>query len=139
MNVGISFFIGLLFGLGLVISKMINPAKVLGFLDIFGNWDPSLALVLGAAVGMSTFGFRIARLRNRPLLAPEFKIPTRTDIDLRLVCGAAIFGVGWGLVGFCPGPSLTALSCGMWQVATFVVAMAAGMYLHAALNSMLGL
>lgn len=137
MNIGVSFLIGLLFGLGLVISRMINPAKVLGFLDIFGRWDPSLALVLGAAVGFAGIGFHLARRLKRPLLAPEFKLPTRKDIDLRLIGGAALFGVGWGLVGFCPGPSLTALSYGMWQVATFVVAMAAGMYLHAALQKAL--
>lgn len=107
---------------------MVNPAKVLSFLDIFGRWDPSLALVLGTAVGTSAIGFYMARRRSRPLLAPEFRIPTRRDIDLRLIGGAAIFGVGWGLVGFCPGPSLTALSYGMWQVATFVVAMAVGMF-----------
>ena len=137
MTIGISFLIGLLFGLGLVISRMINPAKVLGFLDIFGRWDPSLALVLGAAVGTAAIGFYLARRRNRPLLAPDFKIPARKDIDLRLVGGAAIFGVGWGLVGFCPGPSLTALCYGMWQVATFVVAVAVGVYLHAATGRLL--
>ena len=85
MYIGISFLIGLLFGLGLVISKMVNPAKVLGFLDIFGRWDPSLALVLGSAVGVSAIGFYMARRRSRPLLAPEFRIPTRRDIDLRLL------------------------------------------------------
>lgn len=116
---------------------MVNPAKVLSFLDIFGRWDPSLALVLGTAVGTSAIGFYMARRRSRPLLAPEFRIPTRRDIDLRLIGGAAIFGVGWGLVGFCPGPSLTALSYGMWQVATFVVAMAVGMFLHASFERML--
>lgn len=137
MTIGISFLIGLLFGLGLVISKMINPAKVTGFLDIFGRWDPSLALVLGAAVGTSAIGFYLARRRNRPLLALNFSIPTRRDVDLKLVAGAAIFGVGWGLVGFCPGPSLTALSYGMWQVATFVVAMAVGVYLHAVTERLL--
>lgn len=137
MNIGASFLIGLLFGLGLVISKMVNPAKVLGFLDVFGRWDPSLALVLGAAVGIAAIGYHLARRRKRPLLESEFQLPTRRDIDLRLIGGAALFGVGWGLVGFCPGPSLTALSYGMWQVATFVIAMAAGMYLHAALEKML--
>jgi hypothetical protein len=138
MSIGASFVIGLVFGLGLVISRMISPAKVLGFLDVYGSWDPSLALVLGAAVGTSAIGFFIARRRRQPLLAPEFRIPTRKDIGVRLIVGAAIFGVGWGLVGFCPGPSLTALSYGMWQVGTFVVAMAAGMYLHTAVERIAG-
>jgi uncharacterized protein len=106
---------------------MVNPAKVLGFLDIFGNWDPSLAFVMGGAVLVSAVGHRVARGRGRPVLAPRLEIPTRRDLDARLLGGAALFGVGWGLVGLCPGPALTALTFGPWQVLAFVGAMMAGM------------
>src|SRR5215204_2606054 len=98
-----AFVSGLLFGLGLIVSQMVNPAKVLGFLDIFGNWDPSLAFVMGGAVLVSAVGHRVARGRGRPVLAPRLEIPTRRDLDARLLGGAALFGVGWGLVGLCPG------------------------------------
>jgi uncharacterized membrane protein YedE/YeeE len=124
-----AFFAGLIFGLGLVISQMVNPAKVLGFLDLFGNWDPSLAFVMGGAVVMSAIGLRIARLRGAPLLGLKLDIPTRRDIDVRLVGGSVLFGVGWGLVGLCPGPALTSLPLGQWQVAIFVAAMVVGMIL----------
>jgi uncharacterized protein len=124
-----AFASGLLFGLGLIISQMVNPAKVLGFLDIFGNWDPSLALVMGGAVVISAFGTVIARRRGVPVLASRLEIPTRRDLDLRLIAGAALFGIGWGLVGLCPGPALTALTFGPWQVFVFVAAMIAGMAL----------
>jgi uncharacterized protein len=124
-----AFASGLLFGLGLVISQMVNPAKVLGFLDIFGHWDPSLALVMAGAVAVSALGYRIAKRRGVPVLAPRLEIPTRRDLDPRLIGGAALFGIGWGLVGLCPGPALTALTFGPWQVFTFVAAMIAGMAL----------
>ena len=124
-----SFAVGLLFGLGLTISQMINPAKVLGFLDIFGNWDPSLALVMTGAVAAASVGFAIAGRRAAPLWAPAFQIPTRRDLDAKLVTGAALFGIGWGLVGLCPGPALTALPLGTWQAPVFVAAMLAGMAL----------
>ena len=124
-----AFASGLLFGLGLIVSEMVNPAKVLGFLDVFGNWDPSLALVMGGAVAVSALGYVIAKRRGVPVLAPRLEIPTRRDLDPRLVAGAAIFGIGWGLVGLCPGPALTALSFGPWQVFVFVVAMLVGMAL----------
>ncbi|WP_119680784.1 DUF6691 family protein [Indioceanicola profundi] len=124
-----AFLVGLLFGLGLVVSQMVNPAKVLAFLDIFGNWDPSLALVMGGAVAAAAVGFAIAGRRSAPLWAPAFQIPTRRDLDARLITGAALFGIGWGLVGLCPGPAITALSLGMWQVFVFVAAMLAGMSL----------
>lgn len=126
-----SFGVGLLFGIGLVVSQMINPAKVLGFLDVAGRWDPSLALVMAAAVAVSSIGYAVARRRGRPALNQQLKVPTRRDIDFRLVAGAAIFGVGWGLIGLCPGPALTALAYGKWEVVLFVVAMAAGVLLHA--------
>ena len=122
-----AFVSGLLFGLGLIVSQMVNPAKVLGFLDVFGNWDPSLALVMGGAVVVSASGYVMAKRRGVPVLAPRLEIPTRRDIDPRLIGGAALFGIGWGLVGLCPGPALTALTFGPWQVFVFVAAMLAGM------------
>lgn len=128
----VSFLVGLVFGLGLVISQMVNPAKVIGFLDVAGRWDPSLALVLLAAVLVAGVGYRLARHRNAPLMDSEMKVPTRRDIDGRLVAGAAVFGVGWGLIGLCPGPALTALAYGKWEAVLFVAAMAAGVLLHAA-------
>jgi uncharacterized protein len=124
-----AFASGLLFGLGLIVSQMVNPAKVLGFLDIFGAWDPSLGLVMGGAVLVSGLGYAIAKSRGGPVLAPRLEIPTRRDLDPRLIGGAALFGIGWGLVGLCPGPSLTALTFGPWQVFVFVAAMIAGMAL----------
>ena len=107
-----AFASGLLFGLGLIVSRMVDPAKVLGFLDIVGNWDPSLAFVMGGAVAVSALGYRLAKRRGRPVLAPRLEIPTRRDLDPRLIGGAALFGIGWGLVGLCPGPALTALTFG---------------------------
>jgi uncharacterized membrane protein YedE/YeeE len=124
-----AFVSGLLFGLGLIVSQMVNPAKVLGFLDIFGNWDPSLAFVMGGAVAVSALGYVIAKRRGVPVLAPRLEIPTRRDLEPRLIGGAALFGIGWGLVGLCPGPALTALTFGPWQVFVFVAAMIAGMAL----------
>ena len=124
-----AFASGLIFGLGLVISQMINPTKVLAFLDLFGNWDPSLALVMAAAVAASSLGYVVAKRRGVPVLAPRLEIPTRRDVEPRLIAGAVIFGVGWGLVGLCPGPALTALPLGLWQVVVFVAAMIAGMAL----------
>jgi uncharacterized membrane protein YedE/YeeE len=124
-----AFASGLLFGLGLVVSQMVNPAKVLAFLDVFGNWDPSLALVMGGAVVVSSLGYLAARRRGVPVLAPRLEIPTRCDFDARLIGGAVLFGIGWGLVGLCPGPALTALSVGPWPVFVFVAAMVAGMML----------
>ena len=124
-----AFASGLLFGVGLIISEMVNPAKVLAFLDIFGNWDPSLAFVMAGAVAVSALGYFIAQRRGTPVLAPRLEIPTRRDLDPRLIGGAALFGIGWGLVGLCPGPALTALTFGPWQVLVFVVAMIAGMAL----------
>lgn len=121
---------GVLFGVGLALSQMINPAKVLGFLDVAGNWDPSLALVLIGAVAVTALAFRAIRRRPRPLFTARFHLPTRKDVDARLVAGAAVFGIGWGLVGFCPGPALAALALGFWQPAVFVAAMLAGMALY---------
>ena len=124
-----AFAAGLLFGLGLVISQMVNPAKVLGFLDVFGAWDPSLALVMGAAVAVSALGYAVANRRGRPFLAPRLEIPTRRDLEPRLFTGAVIFGVGWGLAGLCPGPAITILLIAAPQALLFVAAMLAGMML----------
>ncbi|MBY0295117.1 MAG: YeeE/YedE family protein [Methylobacterium sp.] len=122
-----AFTVGLLFGIGLLVSGMANPAKVLAFLDVTGRWDPSLAFVMAGAVAVSAAGYRVARRRGRPVLVPRLEIPTRRDLDPRLLVGAALFGVGWGLVGLCPGPALTILSVVPAPAATFVAAMAVGM------------
>jgi uncharacterized membrane protein YedE/YeeE len=122
--------VGTLFGAGLALSDMINPARVLAFLDIAGAWDPTLAFVMGGALLPSAIGYLIARRMRRPAMAQAFCIPENRDLDGRLLLGAAIFGAGWGLVGFCPGPALAALAFGMWQPVLFVAAMLAGMGLH---------
>ena len=124
-----SLVCGLIFGLGLLISGMTQPARVLGFLDIFGRWDPTLAFVMAAAFVVSSVGFSLARQRGRPVLAARLQWPTRTDIDRPLVVGSALFGSGWGLVGLCPGPALVNLAGLMPSVIVFVLAMAAGMIL----------
>ena len=121
---------GLIFGAGLLVSGMVQPAKVLGFLDIFGAWDPSLAVVMAAALAVSVPGFMLASNRPRPWLAKQYFWPVKTGIDLSLVTGAGLFGVGWGLVGLCPGPALESLATLSPGVIAFVVAMAAGMALH---------
>jgi uncharacterized protein len=118
---------GVVFGLGLILSGMANPAKVLNFLDVIGTWDPSLAFVMGGAVLVTAPGFALLRhLRDRPLFAAKFQFPTRSDIDPSLIVGAAIFGVGWGLGGFCPGPALTALPIAALGTVIFVPFMLAG-------------
>jgi uncharacterized protein len=133
MPVLVQFAIGLIFGLGLVVSGMSNPAKVLNFLDLggigVGTWDPSLAFVMAGAVAVTSIGFsRVLKLAH-PFFADRFHLPNRTDIDLRVVIGPAIFGIGWGLAGFCPGPALTALGFGSRSAVIFVAAMCAGMML----------
>lgn len=120
---------GLIFGLGLVISGMADPAKVLNFLDITGNWDPSLAFVMGGAIAVTLPGFALLRRRSAPIYAEKFAWPTRNDVDGQLLSGAATFGVGWGLSGFCPGPALTALSLGATGTLVFVPFMLLGMWL----------
>jgi uncharacterized membrane protein YedE/YeeE len=121
---------GFVFGWGLLISGMMQPAKVLAFLDIFGNWDPSLAVVMAAALIVSSAGFALAKRRGRPAFAAQSLWPTRTDIDRPLVIGAVLFGVGWGLSGLCPGPALENLATLSPRLIVFVIAMAAGMVLH---------
>jgi len=125
-----SLLCGLVFGAGLLISGMVQPAKVLGFLDIFGAWDPSLAVVMIAALAVSAPGFMLARRHARPVLAPECHWPTKTGLDRSLITGSALFGVGWGLVGLCPGPAIESLATLSPGVVVFVAAMAAGMILH---------
>jgi uncharacterized membrane protein YedE/YeeE len=121
---------GLIFGAGLLISGMVQPTKVLGFLDVFGAWDPSLAVVMAAALAVSVPGFMLAGRRERPWLAGQYFLPGKSGIDLPLVGGAALFGVGWGLVGLCPGPALESLATLSPGVIVFVVAMATGMIGH---------
>ena len=123
-------FCGLTFGAGLLISGMVQPTKVLGFLDIFGAWDPSLAVVMVAALAVAVPGFMLAGRRPGPLLAKNYSWPTKTGIDGSLVAGAAMFGIGWGLVGLCPGPALESLATLSPGVIVFVVAMAIGMVAH---------
>ncbi len=122
-----SFVSGALFGAGLTVSQMVNPAKVVGFLDFAGSWDPSLALVMASALAVSAVAYRMALRRPAPLCAAEFHVPTSRRIDGRLVVGSALFGVGWGIAGFCPGPALVSASFGLTQPVLFVVAMLAGM------------
>lgn len=125
-----SLLAGLVFGIGLIVSGMTNPAKVLGFLDVAGTWDPSLAFVMGGAIAIGLLAFAIARRRTRSLLGEPLRLPTSRDVDRRLLAGSALFGIGWGMAGFCPGPalaSLLALGAGSSKALVFVLAMLAGM------------
>ncbi|NUU00624.1 DUF6691 family protein [Herbaspirillum robiniae] len=122
-----SFFSGLLFGLGLMLSGMADPAKVLGFLDIAGAWDPSLAFVMIGAIGVGVFAFAAARRRSSSWLGLPMQLPGATGITPRLLLGSALFGVGWGVAGFCPGPALVALGMGEGKALAFVLAMLGGM------------
>lgn len=122
-----AFAVGLLFGLGLIVSGMADPAKVLGFLDLAGPWDPSLALVMAGAIAVGVGGFAVAHRRARSLLGLPMQLPGRAPLDRRLGAGALLFGVGWGLAGLCPGPALVALGAGYAKAALFVAAMLGGM------------
>lgn len=128
------FILGLLFGLALIVSGMGNPGKVLGFLDLAGNWDPSLAFVMGGAILVGVVAFQVARKRTQTFLGGALKLPTSKDIDKRLVVGSLTFGVGWGLAGYCPGPALVSLGSGQPKALIFVVAMVAGMGIYEILN-----
>lgn len=121
---------GTLFGLGLAVSEMVNPAKVIGFLDVAGDWDPTLAFVLGGALLVAFPAFRLILKQRRPVFAREFELPTKKHVDARLLGGAALFGTGWGLSGFCPGPAVTAMASGLSSVLVFVAAMVAGMAVY---------
>ena len=127
MTVFASLLAGLVFGLGLIVSGMADPGKVLGFLDLAGAWDPSLALVMAAAIAVGAFAFAIVRKRTVSFLGAAMKLPTSRDIDRRLVLGSVVFGIGWGIAGFCPGPGLVALGMGEVKALVFVVAMLFGM------------
>ncbi len=122
---------GTLFGLGLAVSGMMNPQKVIGVLDVAGAWDPTLAFVMGGALLVTIPAFRLILGRPRPVLADGFSLPTRSSLDARLLGGSALFGVGWGLSGFCPGPAVSALVTGLTPVFAFVAAMLAGMAFYA--------
>jgi len=134
MRSAMAFIAGLVFGLGLLLSGMADPAKVLGFLDLAGAWDPSLMFVMGGAMGVGAVAFAAARRRTRSLLGEPMQWPGHTHIDRRLVAGALLFGAGWGLAGFCPGPALVALGLGEAKAVVFVAAMLAGMALFAFLE-----
>lgn len=125
-----SLIAGLVFGIGLIVSGMTNPAKVLGFLDLAGLWDPSLALVMGGAIAVGMLAFQIARKRSKSLLGDPMRLPGATQVDRRLLIGGLAFGVGWGLAGFCPGPALASLATGGVKPAIFTVAMIAGMVIY---------
>lgn len=122
-----SFVAGLVFGLGLLLSGMANPEKVLGFLDLAGAWDPSLALVMAGAIAVGVVAFTVARRRHVSFLGFDMKLPSASEITPRLVIGSLMFGVGWGLAGFCPGPGLVALGAGELRAVVFVASMVAGM------------
>ena len=127
MHVIAAFVAGLVFGLGLILSGMADPAKVLGFLDLAGLWDPSLAFVMAGAIAIGVFAFALARQRTVSYLGLTMKMPTAREIDRRLIAGSLLFGVGWGIAGFCPGPGLVALGMGHLKALVFTVAMLAGM------------
>ncbi len=122
---------GLVFGAGLAVSGMMNPAKVIGFLDVAGDWDPTLAFVMGGALLVAVPAFYFIPKRPQPLLEKSFSIPTRKSLDAPLIWGFAIFGIGWGLVRYCPGPAVAALGTGLPLVLTFLGAMITGMFVHA--------
>ncbi len=130
MKLAASLLAGWLFGLGLAISGMLDPARVLGFLDVAGHWDPSLAFVLGGAVCVSAIGYAASRRMAAPAFAARFDIPTGRTLDAPLLAGSALFGVGWGLGGFCPGPAIASLALGAPRSLLFVASMLAGMMLH---------
>lgn len=117
---------GLLFGAGLALSGMVNPMKVVNFLDLLGTWDPTLIFVMGAGLVVTFLGYRIVLARPRPLFAPAFTLPAACQIDGRLLGGSVLFGLGWGLTGFCPGPAIASLVFGYWPSVVFVISMAVG-------------
>ncbi|MEM7644030.1 MAG: DUF6691 family protein [Pseudomonadota bacterium] len=124
-----SYIVGLVFGIGIALSGMANPAKVLNFFDFAGSWDPSLAFVMGGALAITLAGYRFVLRAPGPLLETRFLIPTKTDLDARLIGGSALFGIGWGIAGFCPGGALPALGTGVPEVFLFVAAVIAGIWI----------
>jgi uncharacterized membrane protein YedE/YeeE len=129
-----AFIAGTLFGLGLALSEMVNPARVIGFLDVAGRWDPTLIFVMGGALLVTATIFPLILRRPRPFLAEQFHLPTKKEIDRPLILGAITFGIGWGLAGFCPGPALAALASGSRAVALFVIAMVVGQWVMSRLE-----
>lgn len=129
MRTLIGFVAGLIFGVGLLVARMVDPAKVLNFLDLAGHWDPSLAFVMGGGVAVAAIGFAIGRRQRAPWVGGSFPVLAHSGITSRLIFGAGLFGVGWGLVGLCPGPALTALPLAPLELAPFVVAMVAGIWI----------
>jgi len=129
MSVLSALLVGVLFGLGLTISEMINPAKIIAFLDVAGSWDPSLLVVMASALVVSFVGYRIVLARRAPLFGAAFQLPTKTTIDRPLIVGSALFGVGWGLAGLCPGPAISAAALGKGEIYVFLIALIAGMLL----------
>ena len=130
----IEFFVGLLFGIGLLVSGMTDPGKVLGFLDLAGAWDPSLAFVMGGAILVGVIAFTVAKKRTQTFLGDALHLPTSRDINHRLVVGSLLFGAGWGLAGFCPGPGLVTMGAGELKAALFVAAMMGGMFVFEILD-----
>lgn len=129
-----AFIAGLIFGLGLLLAGMANPSKVLGFLDLAGTWDPSLALVMAGAIAVALLPFTLAKKRQQSLLDLPMQLPNKREIDRRLIGGSLLFGIGWGIAGICPGPAVAILLTGHWQVILFVAAMLIGMALFEALE-----
>lgn len=131
-----AFAAGLVFAVGLALAGMTQPAKVVAFLDVFGRWDPSLAFVMGGAIAVYAAAYRLIRRRPTPVLDPTFHLPTKTRIEPRLMAGAALFGIGWGIAGYCPGPALTSLASGSRSAAILVAAMIVGMLLEQAYEAL---
>jgi len=135
MRLIFSYLIGLVFGTGIALSGMANPAKVLNFFDVAGSWDPSLIFVMGGALVTTFIGYRLVFGRTAPVLADAFQVPVSRTIDARLLGGSVVFGVGWGIAGFCPGGALPALGTGRWEVFAFTAAVIAGIFLAKFLQS----
>lgn len=128
MKMLMGYIAGLLFGLGLAVSGMTDPARVLGFLDLAGQWDPTLMFVLGGAVVTSFFGYRLVFKRSAPMIGDRFQLPTRRDLDARLLAGSALFGIGWGLSGYCPGPAIASIGGISLPLAAMLISMVAGWF-----------
>ncbi|MDF7797266.1 YeeE/YedE family protein [Pseudomonas sp. SZ57] len=129
-----AFFAGLIFGFGLLLAGMANPAKVLAFLDVSGTWDPSLALVMAGAISVAVVPLNWARRNRQSLLGARMQLPVKTQLDARLIVGSLVFGIGWGIAGICPGPAVATLLTGHWKILIFLSALLAGMYLFSALE-----
>jgi len=128
MSVIISLLVGIIFGIGLILAQMTNPSKIISFLTFGENWDPSLLFVMASAVFISFFAFSLAKKKNKALLNLDFELPKRSDIDSSLIVGSALFGIGWGMIGFCPAPAIASLAFGNLQTLIFIVTMLIGVY-----------